>query len=132
MLSPQSDYPAGFVKIFTISTHIAAGQTIWPDKSDTPQQSLLLLDWWQEALVQHPSGQPCHPILTALQQTIQRHNLELEPFVDLLHAFRQDQQVVSCDSVNDEQLQEYCQHSANPVGRILLQLCGPSPPPRCD
>lgn len=90
------------------------------DKSDTPQQSLLLLDWWQEALVQHPSGQPCHPILTALQQTIQRHNLELEPFVDLLHAFRQDQQVQRY--ANDEQLQEYCQHSANPVGRILLQL----------
>ncbi|MCA9157251.1 MAG: squalene synthase HpnC [Planctomycetales bacterium] len=90
------------------------------DKSDNPQQSLLLLDWWQEALERPPSGQPYHPILVALQQTIQRHHLKLEPFVDLLHAFRQDQQVRRY--ANDEQLLEYCQHSANPVGRILLQL----------
>lgn len=90
------------------------------DKIDDPHQSLLYLDWWQTALEQCPSGQPRQPILIALQQTIRRHNLELEPFADLLHAFRQDQQVNRY--ANDDELVGYCQRSANPVGRILLQL----------
>ncbi len=90
------------------------------DEIRDPQQSLQLLDWWQRALEQCVHGQPRHPILIALQQTIRRHSLELEPFSDLLHAFRQDQQVRRY--VNDVDLLDYCQYSANPVGRILLQL----------
>jgi len=90
------------------------------DQIDDPQQSLQLLGWWQRVLEQCPSGSPRHPILIALQQTIQRHCLELEPFTDLLHAFRQDQHVRRY--ANDMELLDYCHRSANPVGRILLQL----------
>ena len=90
------------------------------DEIDDPHRSLLLLDWWQSELELCPGGQPRHPILKALQQTLQRHNLPLEPFADLLSAFRQDQQIGRY--ANDWQLLDYCRRSANPVGRILLQL----------
>ena len=63
---------------------------------------------------------PQHPILVALQDTVQRHALTQQPFVDLLDAFRQDQTVNRY--VDDAQLIDYCRRSANPVGRILLQL----------
>ncbi len=96
------------------------------DSIDDPQESLQYLDWWQAELKLCLGGRPHHPILLALQQTIQRHSLELEPFYDLLQAFRQDQRVNRY--ANDEELQDYCQRSANPVGRILLQLARATTP----
>jgi phytoene/squalene synthetase len=55
-----------------------------------------------------------------LQSTLQEYPLNQQPFDDLLSAFRQDQYVNRYET--DSQLHDYCQRSANPVGRILLQL----------
>ena len=44
----------------------------------------------------------------------------IEPFVDLLAAFRQDQRVTRYETI--DQLLEYCRYSANPVGRLVLYL----------
>lgn len=86
------------------------------------QHSLELLAWWQQQLALCYSGRPSHPVLVALQTTIQRHHIPITPFADLLSAFRQDQTVTRYDS--DTQLLDYCTRSANPVGRILLHLAG--------
>jgi squalene synthase HpnC len=56
----------------------------------------------------------------ALQQTIRQYQIPLEPFADLLVAFRQDQQVTWYE--NFEQLLQYCRYSANPVGHMVLHL----------
>lgn len=61
-----------------------------------------------------------HPVMIALQNTIEKHELEPQPFTDLLSAFRQDQTKLRYE--NDDELLEYCRRSANPVGRILLRL----------
>lgn len=90
------------------------------DETGAPQAAVLLLDWWQCELEQSLSSPPRHPILLALRQTIQRHNLDLDPFLQLLSAFRQDQHTLRY--TDDAQLLDYCRRSANPVGRILLQL----------
>lgn len=90
------------------------------DETGAPQAAMHLLDWWQRELEQSLSSPPRHPILLALRQTIQRHNLDLDPFLQLLSAFRQDQQTLRY--TDDAQLLDYCRRSANPVGRILLQL----------
>ena len=43
-------------------------------------------------------------------------------FADLLTAFRQDQRVGRYETFND--LLGYCRYSANPVGHLVLYLCG--------
>lgn len=55
-----------------------------------------------------------------LGEMIREENLPMQPFFDLLDAFSQD--VVKSRYANQAELMEYCQHSANPVGRLLLHL----------
>ncbi len=86
------------------------------------QHSLQLLDWWEGELAECGNGHPRHPVLMALQETVHQHSLTLTPFTDLLSAFRQDQTVVRYQ--DNAELLDYCRRSANPVGRILLELAG--------
>jgi squalene synthase HpnC len=92
------------------------------DEVPSPGESLRLLDWWQQQLALCYSGRPAHPVMVALQKTIRNHALPIDPLSDLLSAFRQDQTVLRYR--DRAQLLDYCQRSANPVGRILLQLAG--------
>jgi squalene synthase HpnC len=56
----------------------------------------------------------------ALKNTISEKRLSTEYFYALLSAFKQD--VVKKRYKNYEQLLDYCSRSANPVGRLMLQL----------
>lgn len=58
----------------------------------------------------------------ALHNTITKHRLNPQYFYDLISAFEQDILKKRYDSL--EELFEYCKKSANPVGRLLLQLYG--------
>jgi len=60
------------------------------------------------------------PLWTALSDTIQRFNLPIKLFEDLLYAFRQD--IIKTRFANLEEVLEYCRYSANPVGRLVLHL----------
>lgn len=91
------------------------------DETGGEPQALALLHWWKEELIQCYEGQPSHPVMIALQETIQRFRIPREPFVDLLLAFEQDQLVKRYQTY--EQLLDYCRFSANPVGRLVLYLC---------
>jgi squalene synthase HpnC len=91
-------------------------------------ESLRLLGWWRRELEAMYRGDATHPVLVALRQTAGRHNLPVEPFQDLIRAFMQDQTVTRYDTWED--LLAYCRWSANPVGRLVLQLCGYSDPER--
>lgn len=85
-------------------------------------RALALLDWWETELDACCAGRPSHPVFVALRETILARDVPRQPFADLLRAFRQDQVVkryLSWDSVLD-----YCVYSANPVGRLVLCLCG--------
>ena len=81
---------------------------------------LPLLNWWQQQLSLCYSGRPAHPVLLALQQTIQRHQIPAETLEDLLSAFRQDQSTLRYE--DEAELLDYCRRSANPVGRVILQF----------
>jgi squalene synthase HpnC len=63
-----------------------------------------------------------HPVFVALRGTAQQHGLPIEPFADLVTAFEQDQTVTRYRDF--DHLLEYCRSSANPVGRLVLGLCG--------
>ncbi|HXN97947.1 MAG TPA: squalene synthase HpnC [Candidatus Acidoferrales bacterium] len=93
------------------------------DEVETPMRALALLHAWEDDLrsVYQPGSGPSHPVLIALRETIRAKNIPMQPFSDLLRAFRQDQRIhryPSWDSVLD-----YCVYSANPVGRLVLYLC---------
>ena len=61
-------------------------------------------------------------LFTALSTTIQRHAIPIDPFLDLISAFEQDQHVRRYETF--AQLLDYCRRSANPVGRLVLYMCG--------
>ena len=63
-----------------------------------------------------------HPVFVALHETIRECDPPRELFLDLLHAFRMDQHKTEYGSW--EELLEYSHYSANPVGRLVLWVCG--------
>ncbi len=83
---------------------------------------LALLDGWGQQLELCYLGTPTHPFFIALQQTIQEFNIPREPFDRLIEANRRDQSVLKHPSY--EELLEYCDHSANPVGHLVLYIFG--------
>jgi squalene synthase HpnC len=90
------------------------------DETGDPEKSLALLDWWEEQLQACYRGRTAHPVYVALAETIRQFRIPPDPFADLLVAFRQDQRVRRYETF--EQLLEYCRHSANPVGRLVLYV----------
>jgi squalene synthase HpnC len=67
-------------------------------------------------------GRALSPLFVALSETIERFDIPIEPFLDLIDAFEQDQRVNRYE--NFEQLVDYCRRSADPVGRLVLYMCG--------
>ena len=97
---------------------------IWATRFPIRQRALELLDAWEDELQLCYAAErgPSHPVLIALRETIRAKDIPQKPFSDLLRAFRQDQRVqryATWDGVLD-----YCVYSANPVGRLVLYLCG--------
>lgn len=84
--------------------------------------SLALLDWWGRELDACYEGRARHPVFVALAETIRACSIPKEPFADLLSAFRQDQTVTRYRTMQD--VLGYCRFSANPVGRLVLYICG--------
>ena len=68
------------------------------------------------------AGAVRHPVFVALAETIQSCAIPRHEFSDLLTAFRQDQTVTRYETFDD--LLGYCKNSANPVGHLVLYLCG--------
>lgn len=64
------------------------------------------------------------PVFLALGHTIAKHDLGIQPFRDLLTAFRRDAAGETATMATFADLVEYCRCSANPVGRIVLGLFG--------
>jgi len=92
------------------------------DEVGDPRASLQLLDAWQQELEACYAGSPKHPVFVALSETVQAFEIPKHEFSDLLTAFRQDQTVTRYKSFDD--LLGYCKNSANPVGHLVLYLCG--------
>jgi squalene synthase HpnC len=96
------------------------------ERSDAAR--LALLEEWQRRL--HEAGQgrvqadgtEASLVFTALANTMRTCDLEVELFEDLLSAFAQDVVVKRYETWTD--LMDYCRRSANPIGRLVLRVCG--------
>jgi len=98
------------------------------DEVGDPPASLDLLDQWEAELEACYSGSPRHPVFVALAETVRACEIPKQPFADLLKAFRQDQTVTRYETFDD--LRGYCLYSANPVGHLVLHVCGYHDPAR--
>jgi squalene synthase HpnC len=90
--------------------------------------ALALLDEWQTELDACYAGAPRHPVFVALAETVKKFGIPEHEFSDLLIAFRQDQTVTRFETFDD--VLAYCRFSANPVGHLVLYLCGYHDPDR--
>lgn len=90
------------------------------DEVASAAESLDLLAWWRKELDRCFHGSADHPVFIALQSTIRIFELPKSPFSDLIDAFEQDQKVDRYESFTE--LSNYCERSANPVGRLVLHL----------
>ncbi|MDQ6969184.1 MAG: squalene synthase HpnC [Mariprofundus sp.] len=79
------------------------------------------LDAWETLLERCEQDQAIdQPIFQALGDSIQRFQLDSEELNNLLIAFRMDVSIHAYSSLHE--LLFYCKHSANPIGRLMLQL----------
>jgi len=79
---------------------------------------LALLDELEREL----DGPPRTEIMRRLRETIAACDLPREPFARLIEANRIDQRRTRYETW--EELREYCRHSADPVGRLVLGVYG--------
>ncbi|HEV2472990.1 MAG TPA: squalene/phytoene synthase family protein, partial [Chthonomonadales bacterium] len=94
------------------------------DEVENPAVALRLLDEWGSMLDEcyDTPERSMHPVFVALHETVKACELPRQLFHDLLHAFRMDQVKTVYNSW--EELLEYSHYSANPVGRLVLWICG--------
>jgi len=84
------------------------------------EDRLELLDRWEHDLDLALGGKPRGEIFIALASAIKDARLDVQLLRDLLSAFRQD--VVKNRYQNFSEVLDYCRRSANPVGRLVLQV----------
>ena len=94
------------------------------DEVATPEIGMRLLRTWGEMLDEcyETPERSRHPVFVALHDTIVACELPKSLFADLLFAFRQDQVVTHYETWDE--LLAYSRYSANPVGRLVLMVCG--------
>jgi len=98
------------------------------DEVGDANASLQLLEAWEAELNACYDAVPRHAVFVALQETVRKFEIPKHEFSDLLIAFRQDQTVTRFPTFGD--LLGYCHYSANPVGHLVLYLCGYRDPER--
>ena len=86
----------------------------------TENQRLESLTDWENQLNACLEGQATHPVFVALAATVRELQLPAQLLRDLLSAFKQD--VVKHRYADFDEVLDYCQRSANPVGRLILRL----------
>jgi len=94
------------------------------DEVSDPAVAMRLLDAWGSMLDEcyDSPERSMHPVFVALHETIRACDLPRQLFHDLLIAFRMDQ--VKPEYETWDELLEYSHYSANPVGRLVLLVCG--------
>jgi squalene synthase HpnC len=112
---------------FNVYAYCRISDDLGDEVGDTVR-SLQLLDEWETELNACYDGNPRHPVFVALAETVRKFEIPKHEFADLLTAFRRDQSITRYETFDD--LLGYCRFSANPVGHLVLYLCGYRDPER--
>lgn len=92
------------------------------DEAGDRTRALELLARFKEMSRACYAGDASTAVFTALAGTIKKFDIPAKPFLDLIDAFEQDQRVTRYDTF--DQIVDYCTRSADPVGRLVLYMCG--------
>jgi squalene synthase HpnC len=88
----------------------------------TDHERIKQLNLFEENFLNLKNGICKTPFDYALYLTIEEKKLTTDLFLNLIKAFKQD--VIKKRYTTYDDLLEYCKNSANPVGRLILELCG--------
>jgi len=98
---------------------------------EVPGDRLALLDWLEAELDQvYAGGSLEHPVMRSLAGAVAESALPKTPFQRLIEANRRDQTVARYQTF--EELLDYCQLSAAPVGELVLHVFGSATPDRVE
>ncbi len=89
---------------------------------ERPAERLRRLDEWQGSLHEAFSGRPRDEFFRALAAAVGSFGLSRSHFDDLITAFREDADHRPYAAFDD--VLRYCRFSANPIGRLMLELFG--------
>jgi len=78
------------------------------------------LNQWEQYLDECYNGNPTHRVFAALAETVERFQIPLELFQNLLTAFRADVTAKRYETYED--VLAYCHNSAHPIGRLIMLL----------
>lgn len=92
------------------------------DEISDKDESLRELASLREDVHRMYSGRPERKMMLAVQQTVRAFNIPPQPFLDLIDAFEQDRRIFRYETF--DQVLDYSRRSANPVGRLVLYMCG--------
>lgn len=98
------------------------------DTGALDQRTAALLAFRDDLSTIWHGGGPRHPVLRNLVATVRACDLPEQPFLDLIEANLRDQTTTVYETYDD--LLGYCALSANPVGRLVLQIFKVSTPER--
>ena len=92
------------------------------DEGSLPNSTRLAMlnDYERELDLIEKGTRSATPLFIDLANTIDEYRLPMPLFRELLSAFRQD--VIKTRYANFDELMDYCRRSADPIGRLLLQL----------
>ncbi len=107
--------------IYNIYAFARIGDDLADEIADTAE-SLEALETYEQQLEACYNGDIQAPVFAALSRTIREFEIPIETFRRLLAAFKQDR-VKNRYATFDEVL-DYCQNSANPVGELFLYIFG--------
>jgi squalene synthase HpnC len=116
LLPPKLRHPVETIYAFARSADDFADEGIW-----TAAERLAKLDAYIDELDKLEAGvRTENPLFVELGNVVRKYHLPVQLLRDLLDAFKQD--VVQDRYANFAELLDYCRRSANPIGRLLLQL----------
>jgi squalene synthase HpnC len=95
------------------------------DFADEPEfegRRIAEINQWQKSLQNALQGRKALPVLQAFAHTLKTFQIPIQLPMDLLKAYRMDLTIRRYQTWND--LLNYCRHSANPVGRMVLLISG--------
>jgi len=117
LLVPRALRPA----VVAIYRFARSADDIADEGDAAPAERIAQLEGYRQALDAIDAGRPpAEAPFVELAAAIVRHRLPLDPFRDLLSAFRQD--VTTTRYATWDALVDYCRRSANPIGRLMLGL----------
>jgi squalene synthase HpnC len=91
------------------------------DEGNSPtEQKLESLELYEKDLTDCINGKYSNEFWFALHNTIEKYSLTPQYFYNLIYAFKQD--IIKNRFETFDEIISYCTHSANPVGRIILEF----------